>query len=339
MKPVWIMLAATGVLTPAVITFTLSGSLRLSMAIAVGALLLEIPCAMLWVSSEQKALNRRLRRVAARLSGETPADDSSDNIGVFRQQRTKSWLLDRLERRFSMIDVRQTMPRAVGLGLVMALVVCAAAVFAQFGLAVAALLPVSWLAASWAVLALRDAGQRTEFVRLLPESVDQVVRLMQAGLPSAEAISVIAEEAQPPVNTVMRRIAEGFSAGLDLETVTRGTATHIRIPEFTLFTAAISLQRQTGGGISNALGNLSATLRARLEATSKAKSATAQTRLSLAVISLVPVAVLCVQNFTNPQAVETLFFTDSGLTLLRYGVGCIIVGLLVARGLAARIMR
>ena len=95
----------------------------------------------------------------------------------------------------------------------------------------------------------------------------------------------------------------------------------------------------TGGGISGALGNLSATLRSRRESGLKAKGATAQTRLTLLIISLVPVVVLLTQNFTNPQAVETLFHTESGSGLLRYGVGFIVVGLLVARGLAARAMR
>ena len=137
----------------------------------------------------------------------------------------------------------------------------------------------------------------------------------------------------------MRDISEAVSAGLDPETVIRRTATRVRIPEFTLFSSAVCLQMTTGGGISGALGNLSATLRARRESGLKAKGATAQTRLTLIIISLVPIMVLCVQNFTNPQAVETLFHTESGATLLRYGIGCIVVGLLVARSLATRAVR
>lgn len=214
------------------------------------------------------------------------------------------------------------------------------AVFADFGrLSVLLLLPAGGLGASWAVLARQDAKQRAKFLEFFPESVDHVVRLMRSGLPSVEAISVVAEEAPPPINGVMRDISEAVSAGLDPETVIRKTAARVRIPEFTLFSAAVCLQMTTGGGISSALGNLSATLRSRYESGLKAKSATAQTRLTLIVISVVPIVVLGMQTFTNPQVIQTLFFTESGTSLLRYGIGFIVVGVLIARGLAARAMR
>ncbi len=260
-------------------------------------------------------------------------------INVFRQRRAKSWLLDRLDRHFSMIDARQALPKAIGLGALGGLAAGLGGLFADLGWLAGLALPVGWLGTSWVVLSRQDAAQRTEFTNLFPEATDHVVRMMRSGLPSVEAISVVAEETPPPVSTIMRDISEAVSAGLDPETVLRAVAARVRIPEFTLFSAAICLQMTTGGGISGALGNLSATLRTRREGTLKAKSSTAQTRLTLTVLALVPVAVLSVQNFTNPQAVESLFFTESGTSLLRYGVGFIVAGMLVARGLAARIGR
>ena len=335
-------LCAAGILAPAMLALFVVGSPLLSGTSAVVALLIETLCVMLWMDNraEQKVLDRRMRRIAAPLSGERLTDDDSEvQINVFRERRAKSWLLDTLDRQFSMINVRQTLPKAVGLGVLGALVAGLGALVADFGWLAVLLVPAGGLGVSWAVLAMQDAGQRTEFAKLFPESVDHVVRLMQAGLPSVEAIAVMAEEAPSPINGVMRDISEAVSAGLDPETVIRRTAARVRIPEFTLFSAAVCLQMTTGGGISGALGNLSATLRSRQESGLKAKGATAQTRLTLAIIALVPVIVLFAQNFTNPQAVETLFDTESGTSLLRYGIGFIVVGLLLARGLAVRAIR
>ena len=343
MNAVLIAGCIVGVLLPVVVVLAASGNPLLSALSALAALLIEILVVVLWLDtrSERKALDRRLRRVAAPLSGDAPTDgEGSVEISVFRQRRAKSWLFDTIQSRFSMLEVDKALPKALGLGGLAALVICLAAAFIQYGLvSVLLLAPVSWLGASWAVLALQDAGRRTEFLRLFPEAVDHVVRLMRAGLPSAEAISVVAEEAQPPISGVLGGIAEGISAGLDPETVIRSTATYIRIPEFTLFSAAVCLQRTTGGVISGALGNLSAMLRTRRETALKARSATAQTRLTLTVVASIPVVVLALQKFSNPQAVEMLFYTESGATLLRYGTGCIIAGLLVARGLASRVAR
>ena len=326
------------VFAPAILALFIVGEPLLSGISALAAMLLCVML-LLYDRSEQKVLDRRMRRVAAPLSGETLTDDSDVEISVIRQQRAKSWLPDYLDQQFSMIDARQTLPKAVGLGALGALVAGLGAVFADFGWLSVLLVPAGGVGASWAVLARQDAKQRTKFTEIFPESVDHVVRLMRSGLPSVEAISVVAEEAPPPVNGVMRNISQAVSAGLDPETVIRRTAARVRIPEFTLFSAAVCLQMITGGGISNALGNLSATLRSRYESGLKAKSATAQTRLTLIVISVVPLVVLGVQTFSNPQAVQTLFFTESGTSLLRYGIGLIVVGVLLARGLAARAMR
>ncbi|MCE2484444.1 MAG: type II secretion system F family protein [Desulfurellaceae bacterium] len=337
------------VFAPAILALFIVGEPLLSATSALAAMLLCITL-ILYDHSEQKVLDRRMRRVAAPLSGEAVIDDDSNvEISVIRQRRAKSWLPDYLDQQFSMIDARQTLPKAVGLGALGALAVGLGAlgalvaglgaVFADFGWLSVLLLPAGGLGESWAVLARQDAKQRAKFLEFFPESVDHVVRLMRSGLPSVEAISVVAEEAPPPINGVMRDISEAVSAGLDPETVIRKTAARVRIPEFTLFSAAVCLQMTTGGGISSALGNLSATLRSRYESGLKAKSATAQTRLTLIVISVVPIVVLGMQTFTNPQVTQTLFFTESGTSLLRYGIGFIVVGVLIARGLAARAMR
>ena len=339
-----IVLCATGLLVPAVLALALVGSPLLSVSTTVVALLIEILFVMMWMDnrSDQKALDRRLRLVARPLSKDTGADDAGEaevEISVFRQRRAKSWLLDPLEQRFSMVDVRKALPKVIALGGLGAVVAGLAAMFAGFGLLAALAVPVGGLGAGYGILSMQDSGQRTAFNSLFPDVVDHIVRLIRSGLPSVEAISVAAEESQPPVNGVMREISEGISAGLDPETVIRATAARVRIPEFSLFAAAVCLQRATGGGISEALGNLSATLRSRLQAAAKAHSSTAQTRLTLLILALVPVAVLVGQNFTSPESVAILFTTDSGHSLLRYGVGLIVCGILVARSLSARIGR
>ncbi|MCY4390330.1 MAG: type II secretion system F family protein [Desulfurellaceae bacterium] len=337
------LVCVAGVIIPGILALLIIGNPLLSMVIALCALLIEIPCIYLVVIiwPQQRDLKRRLNRVAATLKGGgLPDAGTGDSVSVFREQRSKSRLIERLEHQFPLLDVRKALPRAVGLGVLGMVATGLGTAFTGFGpLSILLLVPVGGLGCSWAVLAMQDTGQRNAFTRIFPETTDQVVRLVRAGVPSMEAISIVAQDAPPPVGGILREVASAVAAGLDPETAIRSAAARIRIPAFSLFSAAVCLQMTTGGGISGALGNLSATLRARHAVTLKAKSSTAQTRLTLAIISLVPVAVLATQNFTNPQAIETLFQTESGGTLLRYGVGLILSGLLVARALSARIGR
>lgn len=278
-------------------------------------------------------LERRVGMVAAVLGAGAAAAAGDAQASVFRSRPSKSWLHERIERHFSLLDGRRVFLKAVALGFLAAVAVVVMAAFMQFWKFVPVLAPAMWVAGTWAFLAVSNSRKRTEFVTQFPEIVDHVVRLSRAGLPAVESIAVVSEDAPEPARSLLREIADEMSSGLDPEIVLRGMAARVRIPEFTLFSAALCLQRTTGGGISTALGNLSATLRARLEVGMKAQASTAQTRITLLVLAGVPVLVLAAQSFTNPQAVETLF--DSPL-LLRWGVGLIVGGLVIAHGIAAR---
>ena len=311
----------------------------LIVAAAAGVLLIAGTCVVVWLGAgpAEADLARRLGAVAALLGGEgAAAGDGDAQASVFHRRRSKSWVTERIDRRFCMLEGRKAFSKAVALGFLVAVAAAVAAVLLRFGTLVPILVPAAWAAGSWSLLSIWDSGKRKQFVKQFPEIVDHVVRLTRAGVPAVESISVVSEEAPEPVRSILKQITDDLSSGLDPEVVLRGMAAHLRIPEFTLFSAALCLQRTTGGGISAALGNLSATLRARLELEMKAQASTAQTRITLLVLSAVPVLVLGAQSFTNPKAVDILFENP---VLLRWGVGLIVGGLLMARAIAARFGR
>lgn len=315
---------------------------ELMAAAAAGAFLAVAVGVVLWLGARRQdaGLERRLRQVAAVLGGSGPVAQAADaQVNLFRRRPTRFWLYDRIQSRFSMLEVRGAFPKAVAVGLLVAVAVVVVAIVTRLGALLPLLMPAAWAAGSWAVLAIWDSRRRSEFVKRFPEVVDHVVRLTRAGLPALEAISVVSEEAQEPIAGVLKQVSDDLSSGLDPEVVLPEVAARVRIPEFTLFAAAVALQRSTGGGISAALGHLSATLRARLELEMKAHSATAQTRVTLVVLSLVPVAVVGVQSMINPQAMDVLFETEGGAKLLRWGIGLIVAGLVTARAIAARFSR
>ena len=242
-----------GVIIPSLISLLIVGNPLLSMAIALCAFLIEIPCVFLVmvIWPQQQKLKRRLNQVAAALTGGTLPDATTGgggSVSVFRAQRSKSRLVERLEHQFPLIDVRKVLPKAIGLGVLGAVVTGLGAAFVDFGrLATLLLLPVSGLGCSWAVLAMQEAGQRNKFTKIFSETTDQVVRLVRSGIPSMEAISIVAQEAPSPVGEIMRAIASMVAAGLDPETAIRSTAARVRIPTFSLFSAAVCLQTNDRG--------------------------------------------------------------------------------------------
>ena len=316
-------------------------SIALLTAAAAGVFLAAAVCVALLLGARtgDADLERRLRRAGAPLGGGAPVGEGESGASVFRRQRSRSRLRQWIDRRFVMLENRRAFAKVAVLGLAAAAAVSVAATLMRFGSFVPLLAPAAWLAGSWACLSIWDSRTRAAFVKHFPEIVDHVVRLTRAGLPAVEALSVVSEEAPEPVRGILRKVSDEISSGLDPEAVLRAAAGRLRISEFTLFSAALCMQRTTGGGISTALGNLSATLRARLELEMKAQASTAQTRITLWVLTAVPLVVVAAQSITNPQAMEMLFETDGGTTLLRWSVALIVLGLLIARGIAARFGR
>ena len=191
----------------------------------------------------------------------------------------------------------------------------------------------------WYALGWLQVRQEAEFIRVFPEIVDQVVRLAGAGVPSMEALSVVTEDAPKPVEPILRGVCDGLVAGLDPDVALRTATERVRMAEFTMFAAVIRLQRRSGGGVSTAFSNLSKTLRERRQTALKAHAATAQSRLTLLVLGVMPVLVLIGQRSIAPASVDILFGTDQGTTLLQVGVGLIVTGILVARAIVARSSR
>ena len=291
-----------------------------------------------------KALRRRLMQAAAPLTGSATAGERAGEESVFRPIEGRSWLSrlwDPIESRYPLIDARRSFPKAVGIGLAAA---------AGFWLSMWFLkappgwwtLPSTGVAgalAAWYALSGFQARQSALFVRQFPEVVDQIVRLSGTGVPALEALGEIAEDAPAPVGPVLGTVRDALLAGLDPDTALHSAAARVRIAEFTMFAAVLRLQRRSGGGISAAFSNLAETLRERRKTALKAHASTAQTRLTLLVLALMPVVVLVGQKFIAPQSMEVLFGTEQGTTLLRWGTGLIATGLFVAWSIGARAAR
>ena len=298
-----------------------------------------------WSVGRDKTLLRRMRRAAAPLAGPTSAAAEVDAEGsIFRKGEARSafsWLWRAIEFRYPLVNARRAFPLAVGAGF-------AAAVLCGFSIWFLKI-PAGWWALPssgfagvggfWYAFGWIQMRREAEFIRYFPEIVDQIVRLAGAGVPSLEAITVVTEDAPQPVQPVLRSVCDALLAGIDPDVALRMATERVRLSEFTMFGAVIRLQRRAGGGISTAFANLAGTLRERRKTALRVHASTAQSRLTLLVLTLMPVMVLLTQKFIAPVSVDMLFGTEQGTTLLQVGTGLIVIGILLARTLIARSVR
>lgn len=171
------------------------------------------------------------------------------------------------------------------------------------------------------VLKMQQYRAEQAFLDLFPDTIDMVVRMVRAGLPIMAAIRTVGNEAAPPVNGVFSSLADQVDIGIMFEDALVQAGERIGLSDFRFFAVAVSLQHATGGNIASTLEILSEVIRKRRAARLKAKSTTAEVRVSAMVLGALPFLVIGGLLITSPSYLAPLVNDPRGNII----VGCAIV--------------
>ena len=180
----------------------------------------------------------------------------------------------------------------------------------------------------WNVGAFLEQRKRLQFNDRFLVSVEDFQRMVRFGMSSAQAFHSIAATAEEPLKKSLSRVALDADFGVPLGVSLGREAHRVRISEMAMLAAIMTTQSRTGGGLSESVGNLATMLRERTDSRARAKSATAESKISLVVLAGVPFAAIGIQTALQPELVETLLV--DARHLLGIGAGLIIAGLGVA---------
>jgi tight adherence protein B len=160
-----------------------------------------------------------------------------------------------------------------------------------------------------------------------PNAVDVIVRGIKSGLPVHECFKIIARESPAPLGPEFQTLVEGLGVGLTLEQALEKMYGRMPTSELRFFTIVIAIQQKTGGNLAEALGNLSAVLRARRMMGEKIKALSSEALASAGIIASLPPAVMTMVMFTTPSYMMPLFTDFRGNFML------LMAALLMATGI------
>lgn len=172
---------------------------------------------------------------------------------------------------------------------------------------------------------------RVRFLGVFPDALDLIIRAVRAGVPVAHAIRTAGDELEEPVASQFRIMGDALRVGIDMQDVMDEAVTRIDIPDFTFFTVCLSLQRETGGHLSETLENLAGIIRARRELRLKTRALTAEGRLASKVIAAVPFAILGTLSLASPGYMDVMLQSETGRMMLWVSAGLLVSGLLIIR--------
>jgi tight adherence protein B len=182
------------------------------------------------------------------------------------------------------------------------------------------------------LLSSKAAGRAKMLSDQLPEALDFLSRALRSGHSFSTGLQMISEELPEPLASEFRRTYDQHSLGQTVEAALRDTALRINSTEFSFFVTTVTIQRQTGGDMSEVLGNISEMIRARIRLQSHVKSKTAEGRFTGYILVAFPCIMFFICYTLNPGTTGLLLH-GNGLWLLGIAVALCIAGLFSIRKL------
>jgi tight adherence protein B len=172
----------------------------------------------------------------------------------------------------------------------------------------------------WILWYMTNRRQK-KFTSEFANGIDVIVRSVKSGLPTNEALKIVAKELPEPVSGEFNRLCEGLKVGVPLDQGLKRMYENMPTPEVNFFGIVMTVQLKSGGNLSEALGNLSAVLRERKRMQGKIKALSSEAKASAMIIGALPPGVMGMVYFTTPTYIEPLFNTRVGNLML---AGCAI---------------
>lgn len=175
--------------------------------------------------------------------------------------------------------------------------------------------------------AILVARRRARFLLQFPDSIDLMIRSLRAGLPVDEAIVTVGSEGGDAVAPEFRRVAERLAVGQTLEDSLWLSARRLALPDFDFFIICLTVQRETGGKLTETLANLSDILRRRLQMRLKVRAMSAEARTSAGIIGSLPFILAAALYFANPSYLAGLFDDPRGQMIVLAGLTSEAIGI------------
>ncbi len=175
--------------------------------------------------------------------------------------------------------------------------------------------------------------RQKKFLQDFADALDAVVRLLKAGMPVSEAISMISREFEGPVGEEMSRVYDKQKIGIPLHEAALEATKRMPLTEMQMFATGLAIQAQTGSSLSEVLTNLSNVIRARFRLKRKIVALSSEAIASASIIGALPILVATGMYFLNPDYLMVLFTTKTGNMLVVGALVWMSIGVMVMKAM------
>ena len=271
------------------------------------------------------------RRLELRLHDITPILSETDESSVLKQEPTgpvpaidrviaKSPGTASLSRLIAQSGVQTTPGTIVLASLASAVLTFAVVTLFVRTAFVAPVAAVAGLTAPFFWLIRRRTTRVARFEELFPDALDLMARAIRAGHAFQTSLGMVAEELTAPVGPEFKKTFEQQNFGLPLREALNGLADRMPLLDVRFFVTAVTIQRESGGNLSEILENLAHVVRERFKIRRQVRTHTAHGRFTGYVLLALPAFLAVALSRIAPDQMQLLFTEPMGRMMLASAV-------------------
>ena len=181
----------------------------------------------------------------------------------------------------------------------------------------------------------RRGHRLRQFDANLPRAMELIANSMKAGQSVAQSLTAVTDNAGPPVSDEFALARREIELGASLESALNNMVKRIGSNDLRLMVMVITIQRSVGGDLPAILVTLADTMRQREEMRSEIMAATAQSRASALIITLLPIVAALLMYFIVRDYFRPMLTNPIGWVMLVLAGFLLFVGNVIIRRLTA----
>ena len=176
--------------------------------------------------------------------------------------------------------------------------------------------PVEWILLSRGFFNWCRRLRRDKLLTQFPDALAMIVRAVRVGIPVTDSIRAVGRELEAPTGPEFARLSDELAMGVVMEDALKAMAERNGLQEYRFFATTLSLQNQTGGGLSETLDNLADVIRKRMAVRQKGAALSAEAKMSSLVLGALPPLAAVGLWIMNSAYITMLFVEPLGQKIL-----------------------
>ena len=169
----------------------------------------------------------------------------------------------------------------------------------------------------------------------LPRAMELIANSMKAGQSVTQALSSVTDNAPPPISDEFGLARREIELGASIESALNNMVKRIGSDDLRLMVMVITIQHSFGGDLPAVLITLSDTMRQRSEMRAEVLAATAQSRTSALIVTLLPIVAAAFLYLVVPNYFRPMFTNPLGWAVLILAAILLLIGNFLIRRLTA----